>query len=178
MKSAARVMSYGAIGIALGLLGACAHEQPAPVAKAPPPPKETVVVVVEPKVEVAEQPEDNIAEILKSTVVYFDFDKDILLPQSEEKLQRLGDVLQRHPKLAIQIQGNCDERGTEEYNLHLGERRAFAARQYLVGLGIDANRIDTISFGFEHPADPGHNEQAWAKNRRDEFVRTQAVSTR
>ena len=68
------------------------------------------------------------------------------------------------------IEGNCDERGSAEYNRALGERRAIAAKEYLTAKGIDANRIKTVSYGVEKPADPGHNDQAWAKNRRDEFI--------
>ena len=69
----------------------------------------------------------------------------------------------------VQIQGHCDERGTNEYNLALGERRAMAAYNYLVTLGVPGDRLSTISYGEEMPVDPGHNEEAWAKNRRDEF---------
>ena len=68
------------------------------------------------------------------------------------------------------IEGHCDERGTEEYNRSLGERRALAVREYLVRLGIQASRIRTISYGFDRPVDNGHNEAAWSKNRRDEFI--------
>ena len=93
-------------------------------------------------------------------------------------MQKLSGVLQRNLDLMIQVQGNCDERGTEEYNLHLGMRRATASKQYLIGLGVDTNRIDTISYGFDRPADPRHNEEAWAANRRVDFVRTQNISTR
>lgn len=71
----------------------------------------------------------------------------------------------------IRIEGHCDERGTSEYNLALGDRRANSAKKYLVDLGISAERLSTISYGEEKPADPGHNEAAWAKNRRDEIKR-------
>lgn len=168
---------YGFFGIALGVLGACAHEKPATVAETPPP--RTEIVIVEPP-KPAEQPEpkEDIDGALKAAVVHFDFDKDIIKPEGEDTLQKLGGVLQRNPAVMIQIQGNCDERGTEEYNLHLGMRRATSAKKYLVGLGIDNNRIDTISYGFERPVDPHHNEKAWALNRRDDFVRAQNVSAR
>lgn len=165
----------GLVGIAAAVFGGCAHDKPAPVAEAPAP--RTEIVIVEPRVEPA-KPKDDIEAALKAAVLHFDFDKDIIKPEGQDTLQRLGGVLQRNPEVTIQIQGNCDERGTEEYNLHLGMRRASSARQYLVGLGIEANRIDTISYGFEHPVDPNHNEKAWALNRRDDFVRAQSVSTR
>ena len=167
---------YGLLGIVAGLLGACAHEKPAPVAQAPAPPP-VVAPTPPPKVE-KPKPSDDIAAALKAAIVHFDFDRDVIKPEAQEALQKLSGVLERNPDVAIQIQGNCDERGTEEYNLHLGMRRATSAKQYLVGLGVDGNRIDTISYGFERPADPRHNEEAWASNRRDDFVRTQNISTR
>jgi peptidoglycan-associated lipoprotein len=79
-------------------------------------------------------------------------------------------LLKKYPVMKFQIEGHCDERGTGEYNLALGERRANSAKNYLVSLGISAARISTISYGKERPLDPGHNEEAWAKNRRDHFV--------
>jgi peptidoglycan-associated lipoprotein len=78
--------------------------------------------------------------------------------------------LKKNPKMKIQIEGHCDERGTVEYNLALGERRANNTKRYLVSLGITSDRISTISFGKEMPLDPGHNEEAWAKNRRAHIV--------
>jgi len=78
--------------------------------------------------------------------------------------------MQGHRLSAVTVEGHCDERGTDEYNIALGERRAEAARNYLVTLGVGGNRLTTVSFGEEKPFDPGHNEEAWAKNRRDHFV--------
>jgi peptidoglycan-associated lipoprotein len=75
-----------------------------------------------------------------------------------------------NPDAAIRIEGHCDERGTNEYNIALGERRANSARKYLINAGVEAHRIFTISYGEEKPLDPGHNETAWAKNRRDHFL--------
>ena len=75
-----------------------------------------------------------------------------------------------NPQKEVVIEGHCDERGTEEYNIALGERRANSAKKYLINLGVNPSQLSTISFGEEKPADPGHNEEAWAKNRRDEFV--------
>ncbi len=173
MRAANRTW-YGLFGIAVGVFGACAHEKPAPVAQETPPPRTEIVIVEPPR----PKPQEDIDAALKAAVLHFDFDKDIIKPEGEDTLQKLGGVLQRNPEVTIQIQGNCDERGTEEYNLHLGMRRATSAKQYLVGLGIDPNRIDMISYGFERPVDSHHNEKAWALNRRDDFVRTQTVSTR
>jgi peptidoglycan-associated lipoprotein len=76
----------------------------------------------------------------------------------------------KNPSVKIQIEGHCDERGTVEYNLALGERRANSAKRYLSSLGLTVNRVSTISYGKEKPLDPGHNEEAWAKNRRDHFI--------
>ena len=79
-------------------------------------------------------------------------------------------VSREYPSAAVQVEGHCDERGTEEYNRALGERRALAAREALIGLGIASDRVDTISYGEDKPAVPGHNESAWSKNRRGAFV--------
>ena len=100
--------------------------------------------------------------------IYFDFDSAVLQAQAREDLQKIGAWLSQNSDTKIRIEGNCDERGSEEYNLTLGERRAVAAKNYLVNLGISPKNIITISFGEENPADPGHNEAAWEKNRRDE----------
>ncbi len=102
--------------------------------------------------------------------IYFDFDSYTIKPDMRARLEKNAQFLQSHPGIRIEIQGNCDERGTAEYNLALGEKRARVAKEYLVNLGIDPNRIRVVSFGEERPLDPGHNEAAWAKNRRDDFV--------
>jgi len=103
--------------------------------------------------------------------IYFDFDSSTLSQTSRDTLSASADVLiKKKPTLKIQIEGHCDERGSAEYNLALGERRAKSAMSYLVTLGVAADRISTISYGEEKPADPGHDEAAWAKNRRDEFL--------
>ena len=102
--------------------------------------------------------------------VYFDFDRSTIKTSEQPKIARVADHLRSYPGHAVKIEGNCDERGTEGYNMALGERRALATREYLVNLGIDANRIFTISFGESNPADPGHTEAAYALNRRADFV--------
>lgn len=98
--------------------------------------------------------------------VFFDFDKSVIKPEGQTTLQRQADWLKRYPNYSIQIEGHCDDRGTREYNLALGERRATAVRNALVALGIPANRMKTISYGKERPAVLGDNEAAWAQNRR------------
>jgi peptidoglycan-associated lipoprotein len=104
--------------------------------------------------------------------VLFDFDKFSLKPESRDNLKELAAWLTKNKDKGVLIEGNCDERGATEYNLALGERRAKEAMKYLVELGVDAKRIKTISYGKERPLDPGNDEEAWAKNRRDHFVVT------
>ena len=104
--------------------------------------------------------------------VYFDFDASSIRDDSKELLDKKVALLRANPDLRLRIEGNTDERGSEEYNLALGMRRAQAARQYITGFGIDATRLGTMSNGEDKPSDPGHGEDAWAKNRRDEFVIT------
>ena len=102
--------------------------------------------------------------------IFFDFDKSDLKADSQDTLQRLADWMNARPGVVITIEGHCDERGTREYNLALGERRANAARDYLIALGVAGNRVLTISYGKERPAVTGSSEEAWAQNRRDVFV--------
>ncbi|HOK79552.1 MAG TPA: peptidoglycan-associated lipoprotein Pal [bacterium] len=111
------------------------------------------------------------SEQIKTTFqpIYFDFDKYNIKISEQGKLQTLADYLKKNPQVSILIEGHCDERGTDEYNLVLGEQRALSTRNFLIGLGISPKRLYTISYGEAKPADPEHNEQAWAKNRRCEF---------
>jgi peptidoglycan-associated lipoprotein len=102
--------------------------------------------------------------------VYFAFDSAVVNPSEESKLSAVADYLKSNPSAAVRIEGHCDERGTEEYNRSLGERRALALREALARLGVDPTRVDTVSFGKDRPADPGHDEAAWRKNRRGEFI--------
>ena len=98
--------------------------------------------------------------------VYFDYDKTMLRPEAEPVLGGLAQWMRQHPQVRIRIAGHADERGTREYNLALGDRRAVAVRAYLVALGIPAERLDTVSYGKERPAVVGSSEDAWARNRR------------
>jgi peptidoglycan-associated lipoprotein len=109
-------------------------------------------------------------ERFKSETVYFEYDKSAVRAKESAKVQVVGDYLKANPTHAVLIEGHCDERGTEEYNRALGERRAQAIRDVLMGVGIAPDRIDTVSFGEDKPADPGHDETAWGKNRRGEFI--------
>ncbi|HTY05079.1 MAG TPA: peptidoglycan-associated lipoprotein Pal [Gemmatimonadales bacterium] len=105
-----------------------------------------------------------------ATMIHFEFNKSDIQAADQAVLDQKIAILQKNPGLRIQVAGNCDERGSQEYNLALGNRRANAAKQYLVTHGIDAGRVETVSNGEERPLDPGHTEEAWAKNRRDEFT--------
>ena len=102
--------------------------------------------------------------------IHFDFDNYVLRPQDRNTLAKTAAwIKENHPKM-VTIEGNCDERGTVEYNLALGQRRASEAEKYLVTLGVNEKILKAISYGKERPLDPGHDEEAWAKNRRDHFV--------
>jgi peptidoglycan-associated lipoprotein len=135
---------------------------------------EPVVVEAEPVVVVEEEPSPTLAEsaaaagALKKT--YFAFDKANLTPTAVEKLDKTAAWMQQNPSAKIEIAGHCDERGTNEYNMALGERRANSAKKYLVSMGISSDRLMTISYGEERPVDPGHDEAAWARNRRNEYA--------
>ena len=112
-------------------------------------------------------------KILRSRLlqtVYFDYDKSAIKSSEQGKLDAVANYMKSHMEVAVRVEGNCDERGTEEYNRALGERRAIAGRNYLIGLGIDGSRIDTISYGLDHPVESAKNESAFSKNRRDDFA--------
>jgi len=111
------------------------------------------------------------AEVTAFESIYFDFDKSDLSQDARNVLSKNAEILiKSKPSVKIQIAGNCDERGSAEYNLALGERRAKSALQYLITLGVTADRLSFISYGKEKPAVEGNDEAAWAKNRRDDFV--------
>ena len=109
-------------------------------------------------------------EMFKQQTVYFDFDKYNIKPGELSKVQTVASYLKGQANEAILIEGHCDERGTPEYNRALGDRRALSVRESLINLGISGDRVFTVSYGEDRPADPGHNEAAWAKNRRGVFV--------
>jgi peptidoglycan-associated lipoprotein len=140
----------------------------------PAPAPEQAKPVEEPAQTVSQEPLKEVAEVKPEMAfekVYFDFDAYVLSQPARDMLSKNAELLKnKDASLKIQIQGNCDERGSDEYNLALGEKRAKAAFNYLVTLGIPADRLSVISYGKEKPADPGHDDAAWAKNRRDEFV--------
>jgi peptidoglycan-associated lipoprotein len=139
----------------------------APVKEAPAAP-----VVVAPETPPAAAPGIAVTEEKPSQFddVRFDFDKSEVKEDGRKTCQAVAGYLKKNPKAKLQVEGHCDERGTAEYNLALGERRATAVMSYLVSLGVPKAALSTVSFGKEKPLDPGHDEGAWAKNRRAHFV--------
>jgi len=113
----------------------------------------------------------------KGETVYFDYDKSTIKAGEVAKVERVASGIKGLAGKALRIEGHCDERGTEEYNRSLGERRALAVRESLMRAGVDPNLIDTISLGEDRPADPGHNEASWSKNRRGEFIVIEPATT-
>ncbi len=160
----------GLCAFAAGVSGlACSHEQKAPPARpqpapvavrraAPPPPAPA---------EVAQAPEPRRSD---QPSIYFDFDSALLRPESHDVLQKVAANLRTSDRSKVRIEGNCDELGTTEYNMALGEERARAAQTYLVHLGVPKGRLQTVSYGSQRPKYPGHDDDAHAKNRRDDLV--------
>ena len=109
-------------------------------------------------------------DVVMQEDIYFDFDKSTLTPAAQDNLLRKAEWLRENSDATVTIEGHCDERGTNEYNLALGDRRAESAKAFLIDLGIDPSRLTTISYGEDRPVDPRNMEEAWAKNRRDHFV--------
>jgi peptidoglycan-associated lipoprotein len=109
-------------------------------------------------------------EVFKEQTIYFDLDSATVKPAEKFKVEAVAAYLKSNPTFFVRVEGHCDERGTEEYNRALGERRALAVREALASLGIAPDRVSTLSFGEDKPSVAGHDEGAWTKNRRDEFV--------
>ena len=189
--TARAVASLGILFTALAI-GACGGnpppaEQPIPPPPplpptAPPaPPPEPAPVLDPAPVVAAPMPEEDplttrsLDELNRESPlvpVFFAYDRHEFDSAAQADLERNGDLLAQYVDWVITIEGHCDERGTPEYNLALGERRALAARDYLVSLGISSERLRTVSYGKEFPFDPGHDEEAWQRNRRAHFVIT------
>jgi len=166
IKSLGLVLLVLVMGIYLGGCGCFyaamkGEEAPpaAPAAKVTPPEAKKEVPVVAPAVALMD--------------INFDFDKYAIRPGDAEKLKRNYDWMKANPNKKVRVEGHCDERGTVEYNLVLGQKRADSAKNYLVNLGVNASLLETVSYGKERPLDPGHNETAWAKNRRAHFLQLQ-----
>ena len=142
-----------------------AEAQPRPAAPPPPPPP---APAPPPGPSISQQA----FQEFQNQDIFFDYDKYDLRTDARATLDRKATFLNQNSSVRSQIEGHCDERGTNEYNLALGERRANAAKQYLTTAGVNAARLSTISYGEERPLDPGRNEAAWARNRRAHFVIT------
>jgi peptidoglycan-associated lipoprotein len=149
-------------------------------ADAPPPPPEPPQPIVEQPVSVPTLPPDDLTgrsidDLNRDSPLrplYFELDSNDVSTEGQQILQANAAVMKKYPNMQVTIEGHCDERGTAEYNLALGERRALAARNYMVSLGIPADRIKTVSYGKEFPFDAGHDDGAWKQNRRAHFVIT------
>lgn len=160
------------------LLGACASQQtaeapqpaPAPASAPAPAPAAQAQPVEQPKAEMNPLHDPN--SILAKRSIYFDFDKSNIKPEFHPLVEAHAGYLTGHASATIRIEGNCDERGSREYNLALGQRRADSLRKAMVLLGVSDTRIETISWGEEKPRAMGHNEAAWSQNRRDDIIYT------
>ena len=178
------------LAMILAIASACAKPKP-PVARPTDPPpvdasganrpptpptpvNEPQPVPIEPSAadELASRDLDEINKNSPFQPLFFALDQTEVSPEGQQVLNANAEIMKRYPSWVITIEGHADERGTAEYNLALGERRALAARNYLVSLGIPGDRLRTVSYGKEFPFDPAHTEEAWSKNRRAHFVVT------
>ena len=180
MKALLKLTGLVVLMVAVGTLAACAKEVPPVVEPPPPPPVEEPppppppppppareFEEAEPVVDVLTIGQINEEGILQT--IYFDYDESEVRADQRAKLQANAQFLRDNDHFRLVVAGHCDERGTREYNMALGERRASATMQYLVSLGVPASRIDIISYGEENPAATESNEAAWAQNRRAQF---------
>jgi len=158
-------------GAVLSLAACASHPKPAPTPPPPPPAPEAPPPPPPPPPPVAEQPTGPVPGSTQDFVinagdrVYFDLDSYSVRGDAGPILDKQADWLRRYPQVKVRIEGNCDERGTREYNMALGARRANAVRDYLVGRGVEAGRIETVSYGKERPIDTGTGDDAYAHNR-------------
>lgn len=164
LRSSLLVASIATLTASFG----CSHEQKVTQSPAPAPTPRRVVASAGPAKPVP-PPEPVETPKNKEDAIYFDFDSALVRDDARSVLRKLADAMHRQPA-SLRIEGNCDELGTVEYNLALGEQRARAAKEYLVHLGVSPEKIGTISFGAQRPKDSGHDETSHAQNRRDDFV--------
>jgi peptidoglycan-associated lipoprotein len=186
-----RLTAVIAAVLLIAALGACAKKTPPVARPIPPPPAggdpgagppgpptpvaEPQPIPPEPTIAADDIGTKDIDEINRNSPfqpVFFAFDQFDIDAAGQQALHANAEILRKYPSWVITLEGHADERGTAEYNLALGERRALAARNFLVSLGVPADRLRTVSYGKEFPFDPGHTEEAWAKNRRAHFVVT------
>lgn len=156
--------AFLAVGCAKKATETPVEAAPAPVV-APAPPVQQAAPMTETEVK-----DTTSMAVAKFTRIFFEFDSYVLSADARTTLQQNAAVLKAGMGMKVRVEGHCDERGSDDYNLALGERRAQAAVDYLVSLGVPASQLSTISYGEMQPLDPGKNEAAWAKNRRAEFV--------
>jgi peptidoglycan-associated lipoprotein len=176
MKRNVRIVALLAVGL---VVGACSKKQP-PVAPEPTPP-----APVQQQTQAPQAPRDDSAEraaelrrltAILEQMVFFDYDESTIRTDAQEALAAKVPFLRSNPSIRMRIDGHADERGSVEYNLALGMRRANAVREYLTGFGIDASRFETFSFGEDQPLSSGSNESAWSQNRRAEFRVTSGLT--
>lgn len=184
MKRMSRVMAWVLLLAVSVVVAGCGKKEPAPppVAPAEQPMEQPPEEVEAPP---SEMPQDQTPNPLGEDLVkaneyaieqgllghiYFDFDKYDLKPEARERLAKNADFMKEHPEFTFTIEGHCDERGTNAYNIALGDRRANAAKDYLVSLGVSPSRLKTISYGEEQPVCMESNESCWSRNRRAHFV--------
>jgi peptidoglycan-associated lipoprotein len=167
------LLGLGALVVTIGC-----SKKPKPEPVEPPPPRMDEPTPP-PKVEAPKVDEEalrrqriqaRIAEVFKP--IYFAYDQSTLSPEGQSILQEIGSLMKEVPEITARVEGHADERGTNEYNLALGERRAIAVQDYLASYGVQKSRLQTISYGEEKPAQMGGDESAWTKNRRVEFTTT------
>jgi peptidoglycan-associated lipoprotein len=168
-------------GVVLSLAACASQPTPAPVAPPPPPPPAAPPAPPPPPPPPPEQTTGPVPGSIPDFVinagdrVYFDYDKYAIRSDASPVLDRQAEWLRRYPQVKVRIEGNCDERGTREYNLALGASRANAVRDYLVARGVQASRIQTVSYGKERPIDPGEGEAAWSRNRNGHTALTEGA---
>jgi peptidoglycan-associated lipoprotein len=180
--------SFLVVGLALAVIAATGcHKRPGYVTNIPGAKTGVGDMPPSPPIEDANKPKSNVdgiaaadpsqwtnairnREIFKSDTAYFDFDSSVVKSSEKSKVAAVADYLKAHAADGVSVEGHCDERGTEEYNRSLGERRALALREELVSAGISPSHVLTESFGKDRPADSGHEESSWSKNRRGEFI--------
>jgi len=193
MMKRTRLMTLTVATVLLATALAACAKKPAPVVRPMPPPADGASAIppeppapprpVDEPIPVPPEPDgiragdlpddlDSLNRLGVIKPVFFDLDSSDINADGQQVLQENADTMRKNPRWQITIEGHCDERGTAEYNLALGERRALAARTYLVSLGIPAERVRTVSYGKEFPFEQGHDEAAWSKNRRAHFVIT------
>ncbi len=190
MSKTLKTLALILLAVLIVILPACRTKKtpapvttPEPVVTAPPPP--AVATPVEPPKDFVREEPKVAEEVLPSDIdalnrlaqqrgyiqdAFFAFDESTLTPDAQTALTNSANWLKKNAQYNLLIEGHCDERGTEQYNLALGDRRANTAKEYLTTLGVDGSRIRTVSYGEERPFDPGHDEAAWAKNRRAHLV--------